>query len=37
MSWFNQKAKGNGEVNAYVRELIDNRRNLIKEGIEELV
>ena len=28
MSWFNQKAKGNGEVNAYVRELIDNRREL---------
>ena len=35
MGWFNQKAKGNGEDNAYVRELIDNRRNRIKEGIED--
>lgn len=35
MGWFNKKAKGNGEDNAYVRELIDNRRNLIKEGIED--
>ena len=30
MGWFNQKAKGNGEDNAYFRELIGNRHNLIK-------
>lgn len=35
MGWFHKKAKGNGEDNAYVWELIDNRRNLIKEGIED--
>ena len=35
MGWFNQKAKRNGEDNAYIREIIDNRRNLIKEGIED--
>ena len=35
MGWFTKKAKGNGEDNAYMRELIDNRRNRIKEGIED--